>query len=211
MRTVKNKIAKNFILPKEVREADLIIKFLNYDDNSVKKLPEKLKFNLERYQYIHGLRMRYKRKSFVVGCLLDKYKDYYTGVDPERKALHDINEAEYVFGEAILVNRKYQIANLLEACDFNIELAAKKENEKALSLAIEVKAKVLKLIPEPSDAPDYEKLKPHTYNFIISKTDEQILKELAEGGAVNLNDKIGVKSLMGMFKDAEDIDYTEEK
>ncbi len=180
---------------KAMREADAIIEYLGNPDG-----PQRITFQqqekLKRYQFIHGLRMRYKDHKYIVGQLLLKGRT-------DRQARYDIAEAEYIFGAAINVSREYEMAFLIEMSRKNIRLAMIGKDPTKISKALELHHKLLGEEQDQSTLPDFSKFEQHNYNMVLPDSISGPLKQLLQSGALNLSEILPPKMLNIKANDAE--------
>lgn len=173
---------------KGFREADKIISYLNNKDEK-SSLPANLKTKLDRYYFIHGLRMRYKQHSYIIGHLFEFFKR------TPRQARYDIGEAEYIFGKAIQVSRAYEIAFLLQMSIKSIELAMASKDVKLITMALDMHHKLIGPEEDESQAPDVNKFEQHIYNMILPPNIADLLNQLISAGAIDISKVIPNKML----------------
>lgn len=189
----KNKTIKSILLAqtadfKAFREADKIIAYLNNKDEK-SNLPANLKTKLDRYLFIHGLRMRYKQHSYIIGHLGEFYKRN------ERQARYDIAEAEYIFGKAIQISRQYELAFLLQMSIKNVELAMTSKDVKLITMALKMHHEIIGPEQDMSEMPDATKFEQHVYNMILPPGIGDLLKNMVSSGALDLSKVMPSKML----------------
>ncbi len=165
---------------KEFRDADKIIQFLIEPGDDTIDLPEDLKKKYLILKEVHGYRLRFRDKQKIVK-LLDRNHNL-----SERQAYNYINETEYVFGKVGGVDKDYERQFLLTVALRNIQLAIRKQDNKAINSAIITYHMVAGLDKDDSNMPDFSKLEQHIYNITLPATQEKFLKKLLDSGTVDL-------------------------
>ncbi|MES2590897.1 MAG: hypothetical protein V4608_03345 [Bacteroidota bacterium] len=173
---------------KQLTEADKIIAFIENKDGK-STLPVNLQKKLERYKFVHGLRLRYKQHSYIIGHLFEFYKRN------ERQARHDIAEAEYIFGKAINVSIKYERYVLLQISIKNIEIAMLSKDVNLITKALLGHHTLLGKEEDESDMPDASDFQQHTFNMILPDSIADMFKNMISQGAIDLNKIIPNKML----------------
>ena len=95
---VKNKLMKLSNPLKQLRDADLIVAYINDPDNPDLKISAALKKKLDIYIFVESLKVKYQQHSYIVGQL----KLFYHR--NERQAYTDIRETEYIFSKVLKIN-----------------------------------------------------------------------------------------------------------
>ena len=183
MKKIKTELLKNTGDFGSFREADKIIAYLGNPDSTEHKITIQQKMKLDRYQLIHGLRMRFKSHKYIIGHLATLGRN-------ERQARYDIAEAEYIFGAAINVSRQYEMAFLLEASRKNIAIAIRSKDSQKISKALDTHHKLLGEEADQSALPDFSKFEQHNYNMVLPDKVMGPLMQLLSSGALNLSDAI---------------------
>ncbi len=181
-KTIKQDLLKNTGDFKIARDADEIIAYLSNPDGPT-SISVQQQERLKRYQFIHGLRMRFKDHKFIIGQLKTKGRN-------ERQARYDIAETEYIFGVAINVSRQYELAYLLEMSRKNISIAMRSKDSQKISKALDTHHKILGPEVDESDIPDFSKFEQHNYNMVLPPAMVKIFLELMKNGALNLSEII---------------------
>lgn len=188
LKSIKAELLKKTGDFKVFTESDKIIAFLNYREEKG-SLPAHLKKKMDRYFYIHNLRLRYKQRSYIVGHL----EEFYNRTP--RQASNDIAEAEYIFGKVNKIDRAYQVSMLIEMSFKNLELAATSKDVNLFTKALELHFKLLGPPVDDSETPDASKWQQHTYNIIMSPNASSAIEEMVSKGAINLDKLLPGKKL----------------
>jgi len=174
---------------KEYMMADKIIRYLLHPDDENSDLTDSEKKRFDILKSIHGLRMRYSRKSDVVTLIQQMH-----GVK-ERQAYNYVQECEYVFGSLEGVHKAYERNFLLEASRKNIELAMTSRKSDIITKALLAHYKLCGLEEVSVELPDYSALEPNTYIVNVSKAQEKALQKLLSTGSLDLRDIIPTEDI----------------
>lgn len=99
----------------------------------------------------------------------------------------DISSAVKLFGDVLKASKDGYRWIVYEYCVKTFQLAAKHGDHKAMNMANSNMIKVLGLDRDDPDTPDFTKLEPSMIVTVLSDGMEKQLKQLLQGGAVNLN------------------------
>ena len=182
---------------KEYQLADKIIRYLLHPDDETIDLSDSEKKRFDILKSIHGLRMRYSRKSDVVTLIQNMH-----GVR-ERQAYNYVQECEYVFGSLDGVHKAYERNFLLEASRKNIELAMTSKKSDLITKALLAHYKLCGLEEVSVELPDYSALEPNTYIVNVSKSQEKALQKLLSTGSLDLRDVIPAEDITFTLVDEE--------
>lgn len=184
-------------LKKEYTLADKIIRYLLHPDDESIDLTDTEKKRFDILKSIHGLRMRYNRKSDVVTLITQMH-----GIK-ERQAYNYVQECEYVFGSLEGVHKAYERNFLLECSRKNIELAMNTRKSDLITKALLAHYKLCGLEEVIVDMPDFSALEPNTYIVKLPKHQENALNKLLGTGVIDLRDIIPTEDITFTIVDSE--------